>query len=92
LAPARHGEIDAAERGRALFERALTLLDRALELAFECVGLSADALARFRVETGEGLQDFSESTSLTSQELDLELLEPFFIGAGDLVETLPQRV
>jgi hypothetical protein len=75
-----------------VLERALAVLDGALELAFERVGLGADALARVRIETGEGLQDFSESTSFASQELGLELLEPSGVGAGDLLETLPQRV
>jgi len=47
---------------------------------------------RLRIETREGLQDFSESTSLATQELGLELLEPAFVGVRDLVETLPQRI
>ena len=56
------------------------------------VGGAANALAGLRIEAGEGLQDFSESASLAPQELDFELLEPAFVGARDLVETLPQRL
>jgi hypothetical protein len=75
-----------------VFERAFALFDRPLELALERVGLSAYTLACLRIEAGEGLQDFSESTSFTPQKLDLQLLEPSLVGARDLFETLPQRV
>jgi len=50
LAPPGHAGIDVAEGGRTLLEIALAVFDRMLELALERVGLSPDALARFRVE------------------------------------------
>jgi len=43
------------------------------------------------IERGEGLQEFSELTSLAAQELGLELLEPAFVRLRDLFQTLPQR-
>jgi len=92
VAPAGHGDIDTGERGRAALELALAAFDGTLELALQRVGLSAHALARLRIEAGEGLQDFSESASLAPQELNFQLLEPAFVGARDLVETLPQRL
>jgi len=91
LTAAGHREIDVAERSGAAFEALLALVDGLLELALQRVGLTADALARLGVETGEGLQDFSEGTSLAAQELDFELLEPSFVCVRDLFETLPQR-
>jgi hypothetical protein len=91
LAPSGHGAIEIGEIAGPALEGGLACRNRVLELALQRVGLTPDALARFRVETGEGLQDFSEGTSLAAQELDFELLEPSFVCVRDLVETLPQR-
>jgi hypothetical protein len=91
LGPAGQREIDVGERGGAALEFALTVFDRLLELTLQRVGLAADALAGLRVETGKGLQDFGEGTSLAAQELDFELLEPAFVCLRDLFQTLPQR-
>jgi hypothetical protein len=91
LAPPGQREIHSGERRRAALELALTRFDRLLEIAFEGVGRSADLFARLGIETGEGLQDLGEGTSLTAQELGFELLEASFVGVRDLVETLPQR-
>jgi hypothetical protein len=89
--PAGQREVDIGERRGTALEVALAVVDRPLELALQRVGLPADALARLGVETGEGLQDVSEGTSLAAQELDFELLEPSFVGVRDLLETRPQR-
>jgi hypothetical protein len=91
LAPARQREIDAGERCRGLFEALLALCDRAFELTLEGIRGRPDLFACIGVESGKGFQDFSEGTSLAAQELDLELLEPAFVGVRDLFETLPQR-
>jgi len=50
LPPAGHREIDPYERGGAALQIGLAIVDRALELALQRVGLTADALARFGVE------------------------------------------
>jgi len=91
LAPAGQREIEPFERGGAALQIGLAPVDGALELALQRVGLGADAFARLRVETGKGLQDFSEGTSLAAQELGFELLETSFVCVRDLLETLPQR-
>ncbi|HLQ58477.1 MAG TPA: hypothetical protein VK113_03100, partial [Gemmatimonadales bacterium] len=91
LAPAGHREIEPCERGGAALQIGLAPVDGALEVALQRVGLGADALARLRIETGKGLQDFSEGTSLAAQELGFELLETSFVCVRDLLETLPQR-
>jgi hypothetical protein len=91
LAPAGHREIDRGQiRGRAL-ERGFAVCDGTLELVLEGVGSSPDGPSLLGIETREGLQDLSEATSLTAQELGLDLLEAAFVRVRDLFETLPQR-
>jgi hypothetical protein len=91
LAPPGQREVDVGHSRGAALEIALALFEGALELALQRVGFPPDALARLGIETGKGLQDFGEGTSLAAQELDLELLEPACVGLRDLFETLPQR-
>jgi hypothetical protein len=91
LAPPGQREVDVRHGRRAALEIALALFDGALELALQRIRFTPDAFARLGVETGKGLQDFGEGTSLAAQELDLELLEPACVGLRDLFETLPQR-
>src|SRR6185503_20431038 len=52
LAPARHGEIDVFELGGAALELAVAGFDRALELALQRIGLTANVLAGLRIQSG----------------------------------------
>jgi hypothetical protein len=87
-----HREVHAGEARRRAFQLGFARLDGALQLALEGIGRGPDGPSCLGVETGEGLQDFGESTSLTAQDLGLELLEPSFVCARDLGEPGPQRV
>jgi hypothetical protein len=91
LQPSRHRAIDAGRRGRAALELEFTRFDSLFEVAFEGIRGSPDLFACLGVETGEGLQDFGEGTSLAAQELGFELLEASLVCVRDLPETFPQR-
>jgi len=91
LAPARQRDIDAAELGGRVFERAFAIFDRALELALQGVRSSPDLFTLVGLEAREGLQDLSEGAGLTAEKLSLDLLEPSFVGVRDLFEIFPQR-
>src|SRR5207237_2339648 len=77
-------------RGPAL-QLALARLDGLFELALQRVRNATDPLAFHRIEARKGFEDFGESTGLTAQELDFELLEPAFVCVRDLFEAFPQR-